>query len=405
MTKTLKRLLMAVLALTLVLSTLAACNNSVENETESSTEAESGNGESITDFDYANANISEYITLSESEYLNSKITLSTQYIITDDAVNEHIDSERFKHKTKTNGDTQVTDQPIKLGDSAFIYYTGFLDGKEFEGGSNASDTKPYELSIGSGSFIPGFEEGLIGVIPAQTSKNAPFDLHVSFPEDYSNSPDLAGKAVVFKVWIEYTVQYSLPELNEDFVKNAVKFEGTVAEYKAKVKDTLQAEAIEAANAEALDAIMSSLAESAVILKYPEQSIQYWQQDFVFYVQQYVDMYKMYGIEMTFDEMACQMLGLETGGDWQTPLNDIVKDTVKSILIYYAIAHQQSISVSDDEFAAEVKEIAQYYSNENKTYTADEIIAEIGESTIWQNILMEKVDSFLLEHSTIEFKDK
>ena len=404
MTKTLKRLLMAVLALTLVLSTLAACNNSVENETESSTEAESGDGESITDFDYANANISEYIALSASEYLNSSVTLSTDYIITDDAVKEHIDGERFKHKTKTNGDTQVTDQPIKLGDSAFIYYTGFLDGKEFEGGSNASDTKPYELSIGSGSFIPGFEEGLIGVIPAETSKDAPFDLHVTFPKNYGNA-DLAGKAVIFKVWIEYVVQYTIPELTDDFVKSTVKFDGTVEQYKANVKETLQSEAISAANEEALAAIMSNLMEKATISKYPEQSVTFWYNNYLSEIQYYVDMYAMYGMEVTLDEMACQMLGLSAGSDWQTPLNDMAKDTVKSILIYYAIAHQQSISVSDDEFVAEAKEIAEYYSNENKTYTADEVIAQIGEATIRQNLLTEKVDKFLLEHCKIEFKDE
>ena len=117
------------------------------------------------------------------------------------------------------------------------------------------------------------------------------------------------------------------------------------------------------------------------------------------------MYKMYGMEVTLDQMACQMLGLKEGSDWQTPLTDMAKDVVKSILIYYGVANNENLTVTDAEYLAKLKELAEYYSNDQKTYTPEEIEKEIGRSTLMQNILMEKVDEYLIDHCTIEYKDE
>lgn len=414
MIKTLKRLFILTLVSALSLSMLAACDDSAEKETETQTEteseseSESGTEEVLVDFDYASADLSKYITLSESEYLNTTVTLGTEYIVTDEQVEQYIADERFDNKAQTNGDTKVTDQPIKLGDSAFIYYTGYLDGTAFEGGSNASSETPHELSIGSGSFIPGFEEGLIGIIPADTSKDAPYDLHVTFPEDYSNDPDLAGKAVVFKVWIEYVVQYTIPELTDDYVRNTLEFDGTVAEYKSYVQTTLQTESDGAAQTEVLDAITSTLMEKAVVLEYPQESLDFWYEAYIDQFEYDMQMFSLYyGMSFdTFDQFAVWYLGLDEGDDWQTTTLEYVKETVKSILIYHTVADQQGLAVTDEEFLAYAKELAEYYSsNGTTTYTYEEIIEQIGEQSIRQNILMEKVDEFFLENCTIEYKDQ
>lgn len=403
--KTLKRILLILLALALSASVLAACDSEggKETDTEDGTEAET-QAPKLEDFDYSSVNISDYVSVPKKEYENSKVTLGTEYIITDEAVDKAIENDLFDNKAKTNGDTQVTDQAIKLGDSAFIYYTGYLDGKAFEGGSNASDTKPYELSIGSGSFIPGFEEGLIGLVPNTTSKDAPFDLNVTFPENYK-STELAGKAVVFKVWVVYTIQYNIPTLTDDYVKNTLKFDGTAEEYKASVKKTMQDEATANAGNEALNAIMSNLIDTSEFKKLPDQSVSFWYQNYLSQIQQYVDMYKMYGMEVTLDQMACQMLGLKEGGDWQTTLTDMAKNVVKSILVYYGIAKNENITVTDTEYVEKLKELAEYYSSDQKTYTPEEIEEQIGKATIMQNILMEKVDKYLKDHCTIEYKDQ
>ena len=418
MTKALKRLLILALALVLSASAFAGCDkskngseggtnagNGTTNGTSTETETESGTEAPLEDFDFSSVDITKYITISESDYLDSKVTLDTSYIISDDAVDQYIEDERFGKKTKTNGDTQVTDQPVKLGDSAFIYYTGYLDGKAFSGGSNASDAKPYELSIGSGSFIPGFEEGLIGIIPEDTSKDMPYELHVTFPENYGNA-DLAGKAVIFEVWIEYVVQYTIPELTEDYVKNTVKFDGTVEEYKAHVKKTLQEESDAKAESEALGSVISNLMEKATVHEYPQQSVDYWYSMYIDQFEYYMQMYAMYGMSFkTFDEFAIWYMGLKEGDDWKAVLTGYSKDMTKNVMIYYAVAAQQKLSVSDEEIRLTAEELAKQYSTANKTYTADEIIEQMGESRIRQNILMEKVDRLLTEECTIEYKDK
>ena len=113
--------------------------------------------------------------------------------------------------------------------------------------------------------------------------------------------------------------------------------------------------------------------------------------------------------MTFkslDEFVMTYFGLKEGDDWKAITMGYVKDTVKSILIYYAVAEQQNITVSNEELIAEAKELAEYYSSQGTTkYTYTEIIEQIGESALRQNILMEKIDKLFIENCTIEYKDK
>lgn len=401
MKKTLKRIILIVSVSALLISMLAGCQSD-ENESGSESDTESETIE--RDFDYLSANISDYITLSPSEYKNNTVTLSTKYIITDEDVDEYINAQLFENKTKTNADVQVTDQPIKLGDSAFIYYTGYLNGEKFEGGSNADSEKPHELSIGSGLFIPGFEEGLVGVVPNQTSKDSPFDLHVTFPESY-HSADLAGKEVVFKVWIEYIVQYTIPEFNDDFIKETLKFDGSAEEYREKTKNDLQSEATAEAESEALSAILNKLIDAADFHEYPEQSVNYWYNAYVDQYEYYMQYYSMYGYKFdSLDDFVKIYLGLKDGEDWKEITRGYAKEIVENSLVYYAIADEQNFSASDEEFGAEAKRLAEYYSSSSKTYTVDEIIETVGESTIKQNIIFEKVDKHLMDNCTIEYKD-
>lgn len=403
MKRILEKIILMISASALLLSMLAGCQL-VENESESESESGTESETIERDFDYLSANISDYITLSPSAYLNNTVTLGTQYIITDEDVDEYINAQLFENKTKTNGDEHVTDQPIKLGDSAFIYYTGYLDGEKFEGGSNADSEKPHELSIGSGSFIPGFEDGLIGVVPNQTSKDSPFDLHVTFPESY-HSADLAGKAVVFKVWVEYVVQYTIPQLTDDFVKETLKFDGNAEEYRENIKNDLQNDATEAAESEALSAILNKLIDAAEFHEYPEQSINYWYNAYVDQYEYYMQYYSMYGYKFdSLDDFVKIYLGLKDGEDWKEITRGYAKEIVENSLVYYAIADEQNFSASGEEFNAEAQRLAKYYSSSSKTYTADEIIETVGESAIKQNIIFEKVENFLKDNCTIEYED-
>lgn len=406
MTKTLKRLLILTLALALSLSMLVACDDSGEKETESSTE--SGTEEVLVDFDYASADIESLVSLSPSDYEGLTVTVSKSYEVSDSNVQKYINEILKKYPQPV----KIVDRAVQSGDTVHIYYEGLLNGVAFEGGTYAETetSKPYALKIGSGSFIPGFEDGLIGVIPSETSKDTPFALHVSFPEDYKNSPDLAGKAVVFNVYIKYISNETyVPKYNEDTVTAILGFEAegenVLDEFETYIKGLLEYERDSAA----LSEITKLMTENAKVNSYPEQSVDYWYQIYFSKIQpeiqQYVDMYKMYGKEVTFDEMACQMLGLKNGEDWKMSLVDMAKETVKSLLVYYAIADQQGITVSNEEVIDEAKMLAEANSSADKTYTVEEVIEIIGENTLKQNILMTKIDAFLIEQCTIEYKDE
>ncbi len=396
----------SVLALIICTSCFISCDTSGDDDGSSQVDSTgTGSAEDMPkEFDYEKADTTKYISLSKSDYIGCTVTLNDIYTITDADVDEQLDAQRFKNKTKTDGDTRVTDQAIRLGDSAFIYYTGYLNGEVFKGGSNATDSKPYELSIGSGSFIPGFEEGLIGVVPNETSREAPHSLNISFPEDY-HSEDLAGKAVVFKVWIEYTVQYTIPEFNDDYVSETLKFTGTAEEYKAYIKSAMQKEADEAKENQTLSALTNLLLEKSEIIKYPEESVTYWYTAYVneciYYMSYYSSMeYKFDSI----DEFAKTFFGIPDGKNWKEYVTDLAKSTVHEKLVFYAVAQIEGITVSVEDYNESVQYFINYYKEQsNKIYSSDEIKSMLGDSYIRERALYTKVSQLLIENCTVEFE--
>ncbi len=393
----------AFLTLIIFSSVLTSCAGSGEEST-STTGGTSDPAEIPEEFDYESADISQYISLSKSDYTGTVVTLKDIYTVTEADIDEQLDTQRFKNKFKTNGDTQVTDQPIKLGDSAFIYYTGYLDGVPFNGGSNADSEKPYELSIGSGSFIPGFEEGLIGVIPNETSKETPYDLNVSFPEDYSNSPDLAGKAVVFKVWIEYVVQYTIPEFDDSYVSETLKYDGTAAQYKQYIIDTMQKNLDESKKNQAVADITAMLIEKSTVLSYPEQSVNYWYASYVSECKYYMSYYSSMGYSFSsFDEFAKTFFGINDDKDWKTAVTELAQSTVHEKLVFYAVAELEGVEITEEDIAGSIEYFIEYYKEQTgKTYTADEIKANVEEAFIRERVIYTKVSDILYSNCTVNF---
>lgn len=398
-------ILIAIIVAVTVAATLTIVHFVNANE-ENESETKGPNAAEVKeDFDYLNADLSKYISLSESEYQNNTITLSTQYLITDEMVQQYIDDERFTKRQKANGGELYTDRPIAYGDSAFIYYTGYINGEKFERGSNADDKYSYELVIGSGNFMPGFEDALIGVIPANTSKTNPYSFEVTFPENYADA-DLAGKKAVFEVWVEYIIQYTIPEFNDDYVAKILLYNGTAEEYRAAVRKNLEDASRGEAESAAIAAIVNKLIEKTTIHEYPAQSVNYWYARYLDQFDYYMQYYAYYyGYSFgSLENFIKTYLGLEEGADVQEAVSSLAQSVVKNNLIYYLIAEQQGLSVSEDEYKEGVKALAEYYSDETTTYTEDAIVKEIGESQIKQNILFDKVEDYLLEHCTIEYKD-
>lgn len=390
------RVIVAALVIIMALGALSACNNNKNPEESTSSDP---NKNQSQDFDFSNADMSQYISLDPSAYQNMNVTVSDIYEINDKNVKSYIDGLLKEYAQPV----KVTDQPVKKGDTVYIYYQGLLDGVAFQGGTHAESatSEPYALKIGSGSFIDGFEDGLIGVIPAETSKDNPVSLNLKFPDKYPNSPDLAGKSVVFNVYIKYLSNTTtVPEYNKETITNILKFKATgddvIGEFENHIKDLLKEEQKTAVLAE----ISKILIDKTTVKSYPQESIDYWYDYYVDYIQQYVDYYSSMGMTVTFDEMARNLLGLESTADWKAELISLAQNNVKSRMIYYAIAQQNNLTVSDKEYDDMVKYYVDYYGGK---YSEKEIIDGIGESSIRESALFQKAEDVLFSNCTVSFK--
>ena len=165
--------------------------------------------------------------------------------VTDEMVDHEIGHMRERNARSVN----VDDRPAKDGDDVVIDFDGYKDGVAFEGGK----AEKYTLKLGSGQFIPGFEEQVVG-----HNVGDEFDINVTFPEDYQ-AKELAGAAVVFKIKLHEIRYTELPELDDDFVKDTTDFE-TVDELKADVRKHLEEHANEHAESEVEGAIMDAVIE-------------------------------------------------------------------------------------------------------------------------------------------------
>ncbi len=365
-------------------------------------------------YDYMEADVSKDVTIQKSDYENITLTLPVDLQVTDEDVLAYIEYIRFDYRTAANGDTEMTDKPMKLGDDAYIYYKGVLDGEEFEGGSNWDDASPYALGLGSGSFIPGFEEGLVGVIPANATKENPAEVHVTFPENYS--ADLAGKDVVFYVAVEYAVQYDLPAYNREFVEKTLQYEAEkdfyasdrayLSEFEGFIRAYLEEEmAADVENAK-LDALWNHLTETAVCQNLPQLELDFYYNSMVDEVEYYYEYYKSYGGEEftkqypDIDAFADDFVGVEEGKTWKDTLTARCEMLVKKDMVTHAIAEAEGIeSVTDEEYKEELAYWVSYYQG---YMTEAEIVQSMGEIYLRESAFAVKMQEWLLGQVTFTF---
>ena len=410
------KILAIVLSLLMLAAAFASCDTTGGNEEESTAAGnnvnQSGNNTVDNDnrFDYFGANLDEYIKVDEKLYKNTTTQISSDYRVDDKLIDIYINSLRYEKRAKLNGDTQVTDKAVQFGDSAFIYYKGMIDGVEFSGGSNWNDSKPYELGIGSSSFIAGFEDGLIGVIPAETSRENPYELHVTFPEGYQ-STDLAGKDAIFLIYMPYSVQYSLPEYNESFIKDTLKFEAkgddVIAEHRQYVKDLITPEAEYYAKQQTVSNIWEELLEKAEVIKYPDGEIEHYYNSYIKQYETEMEYFtKYYGYTFKdLDDFVIKYLGLAEGTDWKEETRVTSELDTKQNLIFHAIAQKEGIVVTSADYQNTIQTYINYYKDQyGVTYTASEIESTLGARLIKEYAIFEKVNNFIYDNCTITYDD-
>ncbi|MBE7057325.1 MAG: trigger factor [Ruminococcaceae bacterium] len=270
---------------------------------------------------------------------------------------EEIEAELKKVADTNSRMVEVTDRPAKLGDVANIDFTGYLDGVEFDGGKGTG----HPLELGSGSFIPGFEDQIVGA-----NAGDEIDVNVTFPEDY-HAEDLKGKAVVFKVKVNDIKAKEVPVIDDDFASDVSEFD-TLDEYKNSLKDKLaenkakyaknamEAEAIEKATANAEVDVPDCMIDNRVNNQIQEYSQQ------LSYSGVQLDQYLMY-IGKTLEQFK-EELAKQAAID------------VKQMLVMEAIAVDAKIEVSDEELNEELQKIADQYK-----MTLEEVKERMGAKNI------------------------
>ncbi|WP_227396713.1 trigger factor [Jeotgalibacillus aurantiacus] len=266
---------------------------------------------------------------------------------------------------------------VENGDTVVLDFEGFVGDEAFEGGQADN----YSLEIGSGSFIPGFEEQLVGLAAGEEK-----DVEVTFPEEY-HAEELAGKPAVFKVKIHEIKAKELPELNDEFAKDADEEVETLAELKEKTKKRLEEDKKNAAETELRDTLVEKASDNAEI-DVPDAMVD-------------TEVDRM--MQEFEQRLGAQGMNLElyfqfSGQDEATLRGQMKEDAAKRVrvnLVLEAIANEENITVTEEDVNEELSSMTQQFN-----MTVDQIKAALGGSTeILENDLrVQKAIDFLVDNS-------
>ena len=347
-----------------------------ESITEDSTEvpeeavSEGSTEEEITVPDRPEYKALDYVTLGQY----TGFTLQGQSTeVTDDEVMASLNS-----SIGTDYYTEVTDRPVQEGDVVNIDYTGKKDGKAFDGGTASG----YDLTIGSNTFIDGFEDGLIGAKVGET-----LDLNLTFPEDYY-SEDLAGQEVVFTVTVNSIKEF--PEITDDLIKEITNGDyTTVDDYKAYLKDQLVQQKEDARESAIRSQILTKLMDTCTVDSDPDGLSDYYT---ALYKRQYQTYASYYGINL---KDMVESSGM-TMDDFNTELEKEARVEMDQELILEAIEEKEKLEISDEEYDQSVEEQAEKLGYSD----ADQFKESVDQEEFTRYLLMEKALKFVEDNSVI-----
>ncbi len=290
--------------------------------------------------------------------------------VTDEDVNAAIDRER-ENNART---VTVEDRAVKEKDVVTLDFEGFVDGVAFEGGKGEN----YPLTIGSKTFIPGFEEQLVG---AELNKEV--EVNVTFPEDYQ-AEELAGKAAVFKCTVKEIKEKQFPELDDEFASEVSEFE-TLAEYKEDVKKNLtEKKEADAKNEKEQKVIEAIIADAKMDI--PEAMVVSQQRQMA---EDFAQRLQMQGLSI---EQYFQFTGL-TGETFLAQMKPQAENRIKTRLVLEAVAAAENMVVSDEEYKDELKKMAEAYQMEVEKI--EEMIGSYEEKGIKSDISIRKAVDFVV----------
>lgn len=322
-------------------------------------------------------NVTVKPTVTLGDYKGVKVA-KTPVEITDSQIDAELDKVRERNARMI----PVEDRAVLSGDTANIDYEGFLDGKLFEGGKGSS----YDLRIGSNTFIPGFEEQVIG-----RTLGEEFDVDVTFPEDY-HSEDLKGKAVVFKVKVNSIKFKELPVADDEFAKDVSEFD-SLAEYKDSLRAKLLETATKNAEIDYEESIVGQVVDGSTV-EVPEIMIENETDKMV---EEQTNRMKYQGIEL---EQYLQYIGQDMKA-FREGLKVNASRRVKTNLVMEAIGKELAFEISDEDIEKEVNDISeQYHMN------IEDIKAQFaGNDSYFRESITFKKTLEYLKNESIEDKSK
>ena len=262
--------------------------------------------------------------------------------ITDEEITADIDREREQNAR----DIDVDDRPVQDGDRIKLDFDGSVDGTEFEGGK-ASD---FDLTVGSGSFIPGFEEQIVG-----KNIGEEFDVNVTFPEDY-HAENLKGKDAVFKCRVNSISEHQVPELNDDFVQDVSEFD-TVDEYKADVEKKIR-ERKEKAQKSANEAAAVRAALKNAKMDIPDAMVEEQAQRLV---DEFAQQIQSQGMNM---QQYMQLTGMNEQM-LASQMKPQALERIQNSLLLEAVSKAENIEISDEKLDEEIGKMAEAYRMEKE----------------------------------------
>ena len=288
---------------------------------------------------------------------------------------EEVEEELKREQEKNASIKEVTDRAVADGDQVNINFEGFVDGVAFEGGKGEN----YPLGIGSGSFIPGFEEQLIG---AEIGKEV--EVNVTFPENYQ-AEDLAGKAAVFKCTVLKINEKILPELNDEFADDVSEF-STLEEYKADIRKNLEAKKAEKARTEKENKVIDAIIADSDI-EIPEPMLRSQQEQIVDEFAQRLQSQGL-SIDQYFTYMGT------TREKMVEDSKDQADKRIRTRLVLEEIVKAENIVADDEDFEKELTQLAEAYGTDIDT--VKKIFGDKDKDRMMEDIAVQKALTFVSE---------
>ena len=333
------------------------------------------------EFDIVSTEGENGLVLSAKVYVKPEVEMGDYVGIAVDKVVEPVTDEEVEREINTvrernSREIEVTDRAAEMGDTAVIDYEGFQDGVAFEGGKG----EKHSLKLGSGSFIPGFEEQVAG-----HSIGEEFDVNVEFPKEY-HAAELAGKPAVFKVKIHAINKVELPELDDDFAKDVSEFD-TFAEYKADLKAKIEKRHEDKANGAVEEKLIDALIEK-LVADIPEPMFVAETENFV---RDYDNNLRMSGLDLN---TYFKYTGL-TLEKLREEFRPRAEKQVKARLALEKIAELEKLEASEEDINGEYDRIAKAYN-----VTLEQVKESIDSSAIAADMKVKKAVDFVKEKAVI-----